>query len=322
MKIVSSDNKRRDIIVYIVLRILVIAIMILQILNRNFENVFLCILTLVLFTIPIWIDQKFNIKLPTVLEIIIFLFIFATEILGEVAKFYIYFKHWDTILHTLNGFLCAAIGFSLIDILNRSERLHMTLSPILVAMIAFCFSMTVGILWEFFEFGMDTFFGMDMQKDEMISKVSSVNFNEEKLNSPIVIDNIEKTIIYSKDSNGKNKVTEIDGGYLDIGLRDTMDDLFVNFLGAYSFSIIGWLYIKNRDKYKFAENFMPIRKTEDEIEATKKELERLEKLLELKKKRKRELTLKKREKRKAFIKKSLAKKPKKSNTDNNKKDKS
>jgi hypothetical protein len=109
MKVVVGKNKKRDVTVYVILRTLVVIIMILQIINKNFENVFLCVLTLILFMIPMWVDRKLNIKLPSVLEIIIFLFIFSAEILGEVAKFYVYFKHWDTILHTLNGFLCAAI---------------------------------------------------------------------------------------------------------------------------------------------------------------------------------------------------------------------
>jgi hypothetical protein len=308
MKIVVGKNKRRDVIVYVVLRTLVIIMMILQILNKNFENVFLCVLTLILFMIPIWVDRKLNIKLPSVLEIIIFLFIFAAEILGEVSKFYVYFKHWDTILHTLNGFLCAAIGFSLIDILNRSERFHMKLSPIFVAMIAFCFSMTVGVLWEFFEFGMDTFFNKDMQKDELVSKFSSVTLDETNSNDAVVIDNIEKTVIYSKNSDGNEQITEINGGYLDIGIRDTMDDLFVNFLGAYTFSIIGWLYIKNRDKYKFAENFIPIRKTEEEIQNDKAEFERIEHIIELKKKRKKAIKLQKKIERRKFIKKVFKKK--------------
>ena len=300
MNIIYSKNKRRDLVVYIILRTLVIAIMVLQFLNGNYENVFLCILTLLLFMIPIWIDQKLNIKLPTVLEIMIFLFIFSAEILGEIANFYQYFKYWDTILHTLNGFLCAAIGFSLIDILNRSERFHMKLSPIFVAMIAFCFSMTIGVLWEFFEFGMDTFFTKDMQKDEIVTQISSTALDETRFNKAIVINNIDKTVIYSKNKDNDEVVTQIDGGYLDIGIRDTMDDLFVNFLGAYSFSIIGWFYIKNRDKYKFAENFMPIRKTEKEIQETKEELERLEKLLEHKKEKYINAKLKKKEEKKSI----------------------
>lgn len=286
MRVETGRNKTRDITVYIVLRTLVILVLIAQIINKNYENVFLCILTLILLLIPIWIDKKLNIKIPTFLEITIFLFIFSAEILGEVAKFYVYFKYWDTILHTINGFLAAAIGFSLIDILNRSERFHLQLSPIFVAMIAFCFSMTIGVLWEFFEYGSDTFLRLDMQKDEIVSSVSSVTLDETKSNKPVVLKNIDKTVIYGKNKNGKSVKTVVNGGYLDIGLNDTINDLFVNFLGAYSFSIIGWLYIKNRDKYKFAENFMPMRKTEEEIKESQEELARLERILELKRKRK------------------------------------
>ena len=286
MRVETGKNKTRDITVYIVLRTLVILVLIAQIINKNYENVFLCILTLILLLIPIWIDKKLNIKIPTFLEITIFLFIFSAEILGEVAKFYVYFKYWDTILHTINGFLAAAIGFSLIDILNRSERFHLQLAPIFVAMIAFCFSMTIGILWEFLEYGADTFLSLDMQKDEIVSSVSSVTLDETKSNKPVVLKNIDKSVIYSKNKDGKSVKTVVNGGYLDIGLNDTINDLFVNFLGAYSFSIIGWLYIKNRDKYKFAENFMPMRKTEEEIKESQEELARLEQILELKRKRK------------------------------------
>ena len=287
MKARSGKPRAIDVTVYVILRTLVILVLIAQIINRNYENVFLCVLTLILFLVPFWMDRRWNIKIPTFLEIMIFLFIFASEILGEVAKFYVYFKHWDTILHTMNGFLAAAIGFSLIDILNRSERFHLQLSPIFVAMIAFCFSMTIGILWEFYEYSYDVLSKHDMQKDEIVTTIASVSLDETKSNKPVVLENVDKTVIYSKDKDGKMVETTISGGYLDIGLRDTMEDLFVNFLGAYSFSIIGWLYIHNRDKYKFAENFMPKRKTEKEIEETKAEIARMEQLLELKRKRKR-----------------------------------
>lgn len=120
--VVIGKNKKITATVYLVLKVLVIIAMILQFLKGNYKNVFMCLITLILFAIPIIIDQKLNIKLPNTLEIIIFLFIFSAEILGEIQNFYGVFKHWDTILHTLNGFLCAAIGFSMIDILNRKKR--------------------------------------------------------------------------------------------------------------------------------------------------------------------------------------------------------
>ena len=173
----------------------------------------------------------------------------------------------------------------MIDILNRSTKFHKMLTPAFVALVAFCFSMTVGVLWEFIEYGMDKTFNTDMQKDAIVTTVSSTLLNEEGKNKEEVIKDIEKATI-NGNYNGKESVITIDGGFLDIGLNDTMKDLIVNFIGAIVFSILGLLYIKNRDEYRFAEEFMPTVKTEEEIEETKKELERLEKVLEEKKSKK------------------------------------
>lgn len=260
----EDANKKSTLVIYLLLRFLVILSMILQIFHRNWSNVFLCILTLILFTIPYFVDKKLHISLPSTLEIIILLFIFSAEILGEIQNFYGIFKHWDTILHTINGFLCAAIGFSLIDILNRSEKLPVSLSPVFVALVAFCFSMTIGVLWEFFEYGCDNFLRTDMQKDRIVSSISTVTLNPDGKNVPVKIDNINKTVIYSYDSNGNLIENIVNDGYLDIGINDTMKDLLVNFVGAVIFSFIGLLYIKNRDEYKFAERFIPVIKRQVE----------------------------------------------------------
>lgn len=247
--------RKRDITVYLLLRTLVIIVMIRQIFMGEWNNVFLCILTLFLFLVPTMIEKKINVEFPDMLHIIILLFIFSAEILGEINEYYLTIKHWDTILHTLNGFLCAAIGFSLIDILNQKDFVYVTLSPFFVALVAFSFSMTVGVGWEFFEYGMDTFLKKDMQKDYIVTNISTVNLDPDGKNRPVVVKNIEGTTIHTAD-----KDIEIEGGYLDIGINDTMKDLLVNFIGATIFSIIGWLYIKQRDKYKFAENFIPVMK--------------------------------------------------------------
>lgn len=228
----------------------------------EWNNVFLCVLTLVLFLVPTIIERKINIELPDVLHIIILLFIFSAEILGEINEYYLTIKHWDTILHTINGFLCAAIGFSLIDILNQKEFIYVTLSPIFVALVAFSFSMTVGVLWEFFEYGADTILKTDMQKDHIVSEISTVNLDPNGKNKPVVVKNIKGTTIHTVDKDGKENDVEIADGYLDLGINDTMEDLLVNFIGAVTFSTIGWLYIKRRDKYKFAENFIPVMKKE------------------------------------------------------------
>ena len=222
---------RKSFLVYLTLRALVIVVMILQIFNRNFENVFLCLLTLILFIVPSFLQVELKIELPTALEIIILLFIFSAEILGEIQSFYILFPMWDTILHTLNGFLAAAIGFSLVDLLNNDDRLQFRLSPVFMTLVAFCFSMTIGVVWEFFEFGMDTFMGTDMQKDTIVQSITTVMLDPTNSNIPITIDGIHSVAVNGKEL-GFN-------GYLDIGLIDTMEDLLVNFIGAGTFSILG-----------------------------------------------------------------------------------
>lgn len=242
-------------LVYFILRALVIVTMILQLLNRNYENVFLCVLTLLLLIVPSVIQMTLRIELPKALEITILIFIFSAEILGEINEFYILFPNWDTVLHTINGFLAAAIGFSMVDLLNRSERVGMFLSPVFVAVVSICFSMTIGVLWEFFEFGMDSFLGFDMQKDTVINAVRSVYLNPEGKNVPVVLNGI-----YDVAVNGKSLGIP---GYLDIGLIDTMYDLAVNFVGAVIFSGIGYFYLKNRDKKSIAGEFIPRKKEKD-----------------------------------------------------------
>lgn len=239
---------------YQILRFLVIWVMIAQFFNGNFENVFLCILTLILFLVPSFIERKIQIDLPDTLEVIILLFIFAAEILGEIRAYYISIPYWDTMLHTLNGFLCAAIGFSLLDILNRHERLSFSLSPLYLAIMAFCFSMTIGALWEFFECTMDVFFHLDMQKDTVVNTISSVMLDPNGGNVPTAIHNITDVIVVTADG---SEIPLGLGGYLDIGILDTMKDLFVNFIGAVVFSFIGYFYVKSRGKGRFARRFIP-----------------------------------------------------------------
>ena len=248
-------EKRSVTLVYILLRTSVVLVMLAQIFNRNFENVFLCVLTLLLFMMPSVMKRKLDVELPNTLEIIILLFIYAAEILGEIGAYYVTFPYWDTVLHTLNGFLCAAIGFSLVDILNRSSSERFNLSPLYMAIAAFCFSMTVGVIWEFFECTMDQLFFLDMQKDTVVSAIGSIMLDAPGGNHPVVIHNITDVIIVQAD--GTQTALGL-GGYLDIGLLDTMEDLFVNFIGALTFSIIGYFYVKSRGKNKFAKRFIPV----------------------------------------------------------------
>ena len=249
----SLRTRPRVAAVYLLLRVAVIAVMIAQFFNGNYENVFLCILTMILFLIPTILARGLKVELPNALEIIILLFIFAAEILGEIRAFYITYPGWDTLLHTLNGFLCAAIGFALVDVLNRDERRSLSLSPVYMAIVAFCFSMTIGVMWEFFECGMDQFFLKDMQKDTVVTQISTVMLDPLMATHPVVIKGIQDVILVTEDG----EIPLGLGGFLDIGLLDTMKDLAVNFVGAVAFSIIGYFYVKNRGKGRVASSFIP-----------------------------------------------------------------
>lgn len=250
----TAANKKVVYTVYVALRLSVIFILILQAFNRNYENVLLCVLTLALFTLPSALERHMNIDLPDTLEIIILLFIYAAEILGEIQSFYIQFPYWDTMLHTMNGFLCAAIGFSLVDLLNRHERISLHLSPFFMAVMAFCFSMTVGVVWEFFEYLMDRLFLLDMQKDAVLNTISTVSLDPQHGTQTVVIQGIRDVVLLLED--GTRRTLGL-GGYLDVGISDTMSDLFVNFIGAAVFSAIGFFYVKNRGKSAIAPQFIP-----------------------------------------------------------------
>ncbi|MBS7276143.1 MAG: hypothetical protein MR241_06165 [Firmicutes bacterium] len=258
LDLVAQIKKNKAVFaVYIVLRLIVIVSLVFALVRGNFENAVLCVATLLLLLAPSFIEKSFSVELPSVLEIIIMCFAFSHAILGEIGCFYVKVPWWDTMLHTLNGFLCAGVGFSLIDLLNRDKRFRFELSPVYVALVAFCFSMTVGVLWEFFEFGSDMIFKTDMQKDTVIRSITSVALDPTKSNTPVTVDGITSVVV-----NGRELGV---GGYLDIGLIDTMKDLIVNFIGAVVFSIFGFIYIKYRGrKSRVVENFMVTVRKEEE----------------------------------------------------------
>lgn len=229
---------------YVVLRFIVILILIRCILRGDIESAFVCVLVLVIYLLPQFVENKLNIDIPTALEVIIFVFVFAAEILGELQSYFIKYSNWDTILHTSSGFLCAAVGFSLVDLLNRSDNVKVQLSPGYLAISAFCFSMTIGILWEFIELSADKLFLLDMQKDTIVNQISSVSLDPTNSNIPITVKDIQDVILVT----GSGEVPLGLGGFLDIGLYDTMEDLFVNFIGAVVFSVVAFFECKSEKR--------------------------------------------------------------------------
>lgn len=248
-------KSRATLITYAVIRLLIIAVIIRSITAGNSENVFTCLLSLFLLYLPSIIERKLEMRLPTALEITVVVFIFASEILGEIACFYVTVPFWDKAMHTVSGFIYAAVGYSMADILNRDHRISFQLSPVFLAVVAFCFSMTIGALWEIFEFSVDTLFQKDMQKDTVLHEITSVALDPTRSNIPITISGIRDTVV-----NGQSLGL---GGYLDIGLHDTMQDLIVNMIGALVFSVGGFFQQKRKKRSKMAEYFAPVADAEE-----------------------------------------------------------
>ena len=212
-------NHKWTVVVFVVLRVLVVLTGVLSALRQDYESVFIAAVTFFLLLLPSIISRKLRIELPGTLEIILLVFIFASTILGEINKFYVRVPHWDTVLHTINGFCFAAIGFALVDMLNRHERVSLHLSPLFLSVVAFCFSMTIGVLWEFYEYTADRILVLDMQKDTVIHEFNTVTLDDTQDNIAIQVRNIADVIIVHSD--GSQELLGL-GGYLDIGLHDTM----------------------------------------------------------------------------------------------------
>lgn len=244
-------GNKKTFAVFMILNLLVFLTAIRCIFTKNYESLATCVLVLILFLVPAFIEDKMDLSIPPLFKAIIFIFIFAAEILGEIDSFYVKIPGWDTMLHTINGFLFAAVGFSLIYLLNRESK-DFNLSPFYMALVAFCFSMTIGVLWEFFECSMDLWFNMDMQKDLLLTTINSVSLDPANSGEVIHVKDIVETVV----TTASGETTIIEDGYLDVGIYDTMKDLLVNLIGAVVFSTIGYFALRNEKSSKVAESLM------------------------------------------------------------------
>ena len=242
-------SNRAALVVWMLLRMIVLAVLIRSVMLGYWDNAFICLLVLFLFLLPSVLERRWGISFPSGLQIVIMAHIFAAEILGEIGCYYVRVPWWDTVVHTVWGFLCAAIGYALVDILNRKDSTHFHLAPAFLAVVAFCFSMTIGVLWEFIEFAADRVFLMDMQKDTVITQFASVLLDPTNSNIPIRVKELTDVAV-----NGESLGVS---GYLDIGLYDTMEDLFVNLIGALCFSLIGFFRSRSENAKRIADQFVP-----------------------------------------------------------------
>lgn len=164
-----------------------------------------CILGLLAMFLPVLLARRFEFRLPSTMYVVFVLFLYAAIFLGEVRSFYYTVPHWDTILHTFSGGMLGALGFSLVSWLNKDKHTTLQLSPLFVAIFAFCFATALGTLWEIYEFTFDSILGLNMQKFSLEDGTQLV---------------------------GRS------------ALSDTMKDLCVDVLGALVVTTVGYLSLK------------------------------------------------------------------------------
>ena len=165
----NLDSTRQNLNIFIsnLTRVILILILIRGFVIGDHSQDFLIIITFALTYYPSILSKKFGVYLPKRLQLIITLFIFAAQILGEIGDFYEKISWWDTMLHTISGIVLGLVGFLFVYLLNEKGNINVNLSPKFVIIFAFCFALTMGVFWEFFEFGADRLFGYNMQKFRM-----------------------------------------------------------------------------------------------------------------------------------------------------------
>ncbi len=166
---------------------------------------FQCILGAIGFFLPNIISKRTKIVIPSNMYIAYILFLYGAVFLGEVRNYYYRIPHWDTMLHTLSGAMFGALGFSFVNILNKNEKVHVKLAPVFVALFSFLFAVTLGVMWEIFEYAVDGLLGVNMQK--------------------IALEN--GSLLSGR-----------------LAVVDTMQDLIVDSIGAFVMSFIGYISLK------------------------------------------------------------------------------
>ncbi|MGN1096026.1 MAG: hypothetical protein ACI4QR_06525 [Eubacteriales bacterium] len=232
-----------NIVIYIFVRLIFIVAAVIAATNADYLTAFQCVLAFVVFLLPSMMDKKFNIELPNALELAIIIFTFMAVLGGELGNFYAQYPLWDKILHTSSGFMIAAIGLALINFMNKRKSAIGNLSPFFICAFAFCFALSIEVIWEFFEFAVDKFsMTTDMQADYFVTSFASKKAGGDKNPVPLVVDNIKNVVINF--SNGREPL--VLPAYIDIGGKDTMYDLMVGALGAFIFCTVEFIALTAR----------------------------------------------------------------------------
>ena len=229
--------------------ILVIEVLAFGVYYDNYNIVYISLITIVIYTILEILEILGKIRMSWWFKFLVFLFVFGAEILGEVFNFYSLIPTWDNVLHFIFGFLSSCFGFSMIKNFKNLYNSFKSL-PIVYLIIVICFSVTLGVVWEFFEYRMDRTFKFDMQKDTLIDNISSISFNSDGNNALCLDDILYTEIVFD------GGTLRIDNGYLDIGLVDTISDMKINMIGSFTFGIFGVLYIVFPSKFNWINHFI------------------------------------------------------------------
>ncbi len=160
---VPRENRVHRILVRALL-LLMAAEWVVLLIDRVWLSAFLVALIIASLLSPLVFRRKMEVEIPAEFHLTAVVFIFASLYLGEVRDFYQRFWWWDIALHTSAGLLMGIVGFLLVYLLNENKRVDMHMTPGFISMFAFLFAVTIGTLWEIFEFSMDRLLGVNMQK--------------------------------------------------------------------------------------------------------------------------------------------------------------
>ena len=168
-----------------------------------------CIVGLAIMFIPQLLEKRTALEIPNYMYTLYYIFLFCAIYLGEIRDFFYLIPNWDTILHAFSGAMLGALGFVLVSVLNDSKMVKISLSPFFIALFALCFALAIGGLWEIIEYLIDDLLGVNMQK------------------------------------------FALEDGTLLIGhqaLRDTMEDLMVDFGSALVVVVLGFFALRRERK--------------------------------------------------------------------------
>jgi len=159
---------------YYILKILIVLGLILAFISGDWTNAVFIALIFLLTYLPRLLKKKYKIYLPIEFELFIVSFIFLSLFLGEVYSYYYKIWWWDLYLHTISGFLLGIVGFLLVFIMSQSRKIRLQKRPGFVALFAFSFAVSAGVIWEIFEFVIDSFLGFNMLKSGLMDTMGDL----------------------------------------------------------------------------------------------------------------------------------------------------